>query len=92
MRKVEPFWTLQSSLNTVPCCLNCHQVIGSSIIGLGTDEDSLTRAIVTRAEIDTMKIRGEYYNMYNTSLDNAVIGDTSGDYKNFLMTLLGARI
>lgn len=68
------------------------EVIGNSIIGLGTDEDSLTRAIVTRAEIDTMKIRGEYYNMYNTSLDNAVIGDTSGYYKNFLMTLLGARI
>lgn len=72
--------------------LEPYQVIGNSIIGLGTDEDSLTRAIVTRAEIDTMKIRGEYYNMYNTGLDNAVIGDTSGDYRNFLMTLLGARI
>jgi hypothetical protein len=72
--------------------LELYQVIGNSIIGLGTDEDSLTRAIITRAEIDTMKIRGEYYKMYNTSLDNAVIGDTSGEYKNFLMTLLGARI
>lgn len=68
------------------------EVIRNSIIGLGTDEDSLTRAIVTRAEIDTMKIRGEYNNMYNSSLDTAVIDDTSGDYKNFLMTLLGARM
>lgn len=88
---------LESLLKMVIWCIDYPEkhfaeVIGSSIIGLGTDEDSLTRAIVTRAEIDTMKIRGEYYNMYNTSLDNAVIGDTSGDYKNFLMTLLGARI
>lgn len=69
-----------------------YQVVRNAIIGLGTDEDSLTRAIVTRAEIDMMKVRGEYFNMYQSSLDNAVIGDTSGDYKNFLMTLLGAKI
>ncbi|GAV66663.1 LOW QUALITY PROTEIN: Annexin domain-containing protein, partial [Cephalotus follicularis] len=73
-------------------CLNHQQVIRNSIVGLGTDEDSLTRAIVTRAEIDTMKIRGEYFNMYKTNLDGAVSGDTSGDYKYFLMTLLGARM
>ena len=76
----------------VSCCLRNHQVIRASIVGLGTDEDSLTRAIVTRAEIDMMKIRGEYFNTNKTSLDNAVSGDTSGDYKDFLMTLLGARI
>lgn len=69
-----------------------HQVVRNSIIGLGTDEDSLTRAIITRAEIDMMKVRGEYNNMYKSSLDSAVIGDTSGDYKDFLLTLLGAKI
>lgn len=68
------------------------EVIRASVVGLGTDEDSLTRAIVSRAEIDMMKIRGEYFNMNKTSLDNAVIGDTSGDYRKFLMTLLGAKI
>lgn len=73
--------------------VKCHwQVIGEAIIGFGTDEDSLTRAIVARAEIDTMKIRGEYFNIFKTNLDGAVTGDTSGDYKDFLMTLLGARI
>ena len=45
-----------------------------------------------RAEIDMMKIRGEYFEMNKTSMDSAVIGDTSGDYKDFLMTLLGAKI
>lgn len=67
-------------------------MIGTAVIGLGTDEDSLTRAIVSRAEIDAMKIRGEYFNLYKTNLDGAVIDDTSGDYRDFLMTLLGARI
>lgn len=67
------------------------QVVRTAIVGLGTDEDSLSRAIVTRAEIDLMKIREEYSNMYRVSLDNDVIGDTSGDYKNFLLTLLGAK-
>lgn len=73
-------------------CLKNYQVIRASIVGLGTDEDSLTRAIVTRAEIDMMNIRGEYYNKNKSSMDNAVIGDTSGDYKDFLLTLLGAKI
>ncbi|XP_030965347.1 annexin D3 [Quercus lobata] len=88
---------LESLLKMVIWCIHFPEkhfaeVIRDSIMGLGTDEDSLTRAIVTRAEIDTMKIRGEYNMMYNDSLDNAVTGDTSGDYRNFLMTLLGAKI
>lgn len=64
----------------------------TAMAGLGTDEESLSRGIVTRAEIDLMKIRGEYLNMYKISLDNDVIGDTSGDYKDFLLTLLGAKM
>ena len=63
-------------------------MIRASIVGLGTDEDSLTRVIVTRAEIDMMKVKGEYFNTNKTSLDSAVIGDTSGDYQDFLMALL----
>ena len=68
------------------------QVINKAIVGLGTDEDSLTRAIVSRAEIDTMKIREEYANMFKSKLDDDVIGDTSGDYKDMLMILLGAKV
>ncbi|KAJ4972053.1 hypothetical protein NE237_005152 [Protea cynaroides] len=87
---------LESILRMVICCLDTPEkhfaeVIRNSVIGLGTDEDSLTRAIVTRAEIDMMKIKGEYLNMYQSSLDNAVSDDTSGDYKNILVTLLGKR-
>ncbi|XP_057976619.1 annexin D3 [Malania oleifera] len=66
------------------------EVVKTSVLGLGTDEDSLTRAIVTRAEIDMTKIKDEYNNMSKTSVDDDVIGDTSGDYKDFLLTLLGS--
>ncbi|KAJ4980010.1 hypothetical protein NE237_010790 [Protea cynaroides] len=84
---------LESILIMVICCIDTPEkhfaeVIRKSVFGLGTDEDSLTRAIVTRAEIDMMKIRREYFNMYKTSLESAVIDDTSGDYKKFLVTLL----
>ncbi|KAH6803447.1 annexin 3 [Perilla frutescens var. frutescens] len=88
---------LESVMKVVIWCLDSPEkhfaeVVRAAIIGLGTDEDSLTRAIVARAEIDMMKVRGEYFDTNKSSLDNAVIGDTSGDYKDFLMTLLGAKI
>ncbi|CAN1316389.1 Annexin D3 [Linum perenne] len=67
-----------------------HQVIRMSIMGLGTDEDSLTRVIVGRAEVDLGNVRAEYFNMFGTKLEDDVIGDTSGDYKDTLLTLLGA--
>ncbi|XP_015937059.1 annexin D3 [Arachis duranensis] len=85
---------LESLLNVVVCCIDCPEkhfakVVRDSILGLGTDEDSLNRAIVTRAEIDLLKVRFEYAEIYKSSLDDDVIGDTSGDYRDFLMTLLG---
>ncbi|XP_059312235.1 annexin D3-like [Lycium ferocissimum] len=88
---------LESILKVVIWCINAPEkhfaeVVRASIVGIGTDEDSLTRAIVTRAEVDMMKVRGEYFIVNKTSLDNAVIGDTSGDYMKFLMTLLGAKV
>ncbi|GAB4832261.1 hypothetical protein Ancab_006302 [Ancistrocladus abbreviatus] len=61
----------------------------ASIEGLGTDGDSLTRAIVRRAEVDMVKIEEEYLKMYGSSIDNAVAGDTSGDYKEFPLTSIG---
>lgn len=88
---------LESILKVAIWCIDSPEihfaeVIRASIVGLGTDEDSLTRAIITRAEIDMMKVRGEYFNTNKTTLDSAVIGDTSGDYQDFLMTLLGAYV
>ncbi|GMH10323.1 hypothetical protein Nepgr_012164 [Nepenthes gracilis] len=57
--------------------------------GLGTDEDALSRVIVTRAEVDLKKIKERYLERNNVTLEEAVAGDTSGDYKAFLLALLG---
>nr|GMD71893.1 putative late blight resistance protein homolog R1A-3 [Ipomoea batatas] len=69
------------------------KVVRASVLGLGTNEDSLTRAMVTRAEIDLAEVRGEYEKITtSSSLDQAVADDTSGDYRDFLMALLGAQL
>lgn len=88
---------LQELLRIAILCIECPEkhfaeVIRTSVLGLGTDEDSLTRAIVTRAEVDMVKINEEHLRKYKESVEDAVIGDTSGDYKNFLLTLLGKQI
>ncbi|KAJ3683819.1 hypothetical protein LUZ60_014046 [Juncus effusus] len=67
------------------------EAIRWSIEGLGTDEDTLTRAIVSRAGIDMKKIKEEYKIKYKTTVTCDVVGDTSGDYKEILLTLIGAE-
>ncbi|XP_004230107.1 annexin D3 [Solanum lycopersicum] len=88
---------LESILKVVIWCIDSPEkhfaeVVRASILGFGTDENALTRAIVTRAEVDMMKVRGEYFIANKSNLDSAVIDDTSGDYMKFLMTLLGAKV
>jgi hypothetical protein len=61
----------------------------NAIKKVGTDEDALTRVIVTRAEKDLNDIKEIYYKRNSVPLDQAVAKDTSGDYKAFLLALLG---
>ncbi|XP_058813643.1 annexin B10-like [Topomyia yanbarensis] len=57
--------------------------------GLGTDDTTLIRIIVSRAEIDLQNIKDEYEQMYNKTLMSAVKSETSGDYKKALCALIG---
>ncbi|XVF82024.1 hypothetical protein PTKIN_Ptkin16aG0009700 [Pterospermum kingtungense] len=75
-------------------CLNdpkkyFEKVLRNSIKRIGTDEDALTRVIVTRAEKDLKEIKDIYHKRNSVPLDQAVAKDTSGDYKALLLTLLG---
>ncbi|KAJ7956828.1 Annexin [Quillaja saponaria] len=56
---------------------------------LGTDEWALTRVVVTRAEIDMQRIKEEYQRRNSIPLDRAIAKDTSGDYENMLLALIG---
>ena len=57
--------------------------------GLGTNDQDLIRVITTRAEIDMYYIKQEYFAMYRGSLEQAISKETSGEYRHFLLTLVG---
>ncbi|WOG83607.1 hypothetical protein DCAR_0102784 [Daucus carota subsp. sativus] len=77
--------------------LNCAEnpgkyfakVLRKAMKGIGTDESTLTRVIVTRAEIDLQYIKAEYMKKHGKSLYDAVQSETSSHYKNFLLALIG---
>ncbi|KAJ0450680.1 putative annexin [Helianthus annuus] len=66
-----------------------EKVVRNAIKKGGTNEDALTRVIVTRAEKDLKVIMEQYYKRNSVPLDQAVAKETSGHYKRFLLTLLG---
>ncbi|TRY60692.1 hypothetical protein DNTS_017086 [Danionella cerebrum] len=57
--------------------------------GLGANKDTLTRIIVSRSEIDLLKITQEYKRMYGKTLHEAILKETSGDYEKILLALCG---
>ncbi|KAG8391137.1 hypothetical protein BUALT_Bualt01G0156600 [Buddleja alternifolia] len=86
-----------SAVRTAIRCINDHhkyyeKIIRHALNKPGTDEDSLTRVVVTRAEKDLKEIKELYHKRNSVSLDHAVSKDISGDYKAFLLTLLGNEI
>ncbi|KAM7348083.1 annexin B10-like [Cochliomyia hominivorax] len=57
--------------------------------GMGTDDTTLIRIIVSRSEIDLGNIKEEFERIYNRTLVSAVKSETSGDYKRALCALIG---
>lgn len=57
--------------------------------GMGTNDSALIRLIVSRAEIDLHYIKMEYYKKYHKTLQEAVHSETSGNYRKFLIALIG---
>ncbi|XAR59007.1 hypothetical protein NMG60_11014619 [Bertholletia excelsa] len=65
------------------------KVLYKAMKGLGTDDTTLIRVIVTRTEIDMQYIKAEYQKKFKKSLNDAVHSETSGHYRSFLLSLLG---
>lgn len=59
--------------------------------GLGTDDKTLIRVVVTRTEIDMQYIKAEYYKKYKKPLADAIHSETSGGYRTFLLSLVGSH-
>jgi len=90
----EPADDFKTVLRTAIRCINDHKkyyekVLRNAIKRVGTDEDALTRVITTRAEKDLKEIKEIYHKRNSVHLDDAVAKETSGDYKNLLLALLG---
>ncbi|XP_060215529.1 annexin Gh1-like [Lycium barbarum] len=66
-----------------------EKVLRLAMKGWGTDEDSLTRVVATRAEVDMELIKEKYYKRNSVTLDSAISDDTSGDYEKMLLALIG---
>ncbi|CAN7068804.1 hypothetical protein BRARA_J02329 [Brassica rapa] len=66
-----------------------EKVLRRAINKVGTDEWALTRVVTTRAEVDMERIKEEYLRRNSVPLDRAIANDTSGDYKDMLLALLG---
>ncbi|KAL5703232.1 hypothetical protein ACHQM5_028348 [Ranunculus cassubicifolius] len=59
--------------------------------GMGTNDSALVRIVVTRTEIDMQYIKLEYQKKYKKTLYDAIKSETSGNYRNFLLSLVGAH-
>lgn len=58
--------------------------------GYGTCDRTLIRILVSRSEEDLRKVIDEYRVMYGTTLQEDILADTKGDYKNILLGLCGS--
>ncbi|XP_051156041.1 annexin B10-like [Leptopilina boulardi] len=63
--------------------------LNKAIEGMGTDDQTLIRIIVTRSDIDLGNIKEEYERFFDKTLVSSVKNDTSGDYKRALVALIG---
>lgn len=84
------------ALHTAIRCINDHKkyyekILRGALKRVGTDEDGLTRVVVTRAEKDLKDIKELYYKRNSVHLEDAVAKEISGDYKKFILTLLGKQ-
>lgn len=66
-------------------------MLRTAVNAVVTDEDALSRVILTCAEKDLAEIKELFFRRNSTSLEEAVANSTSGDFKNFLLTLLGSE-
>ncbi|NXM83456.1 ANX13 protein, partial [Oenanthe oenanthe] len=79
-------------LTLVSCARDCPgyfaTLLHKSMKGAGTDEETLIRILVTRAESDLPAIKEKFQQMYKKSLAEAVRSDTSGDFRKLLLAIL----
>eukprot|EP00794_Sanderia_malayensis_P012775 gene12775-14086_t len=59
-----------------------------SMKGVGTDDSTLIRVVVSRSEIDLVEIKQAFLQKYHKTVYKMIEGDCSGDYKKLLLALV----
>ncbi|VDK81949.1 unnamed protein product [Dibothriocephalus latus] len=65
------------------------EILYKTMKGLGTHDDNLVRMIIAHSEVDLAIIRHTFDSTYEKSLEQMIEGDTSGDYRKYLLAILG---
>ncbi len=85
----------EGMLTVVRCVRNKHKFfadrLNKCMKGVGTDDNTLMRIIVSRCEVDMQNIKAEFQSAFNQTLGKFIAGDTSGDYKKILLALVGGE-
>jgi len=64
------------------------EVLYRSMKGMGTDDRTLIRTVLSRCEIDLGLIKQRLEKLHQKSLDKAIKGETSGDYRKIMLMLV----
>uniref|UniRef100_A0A3Q3NRN4 Annexin n=1 Tax=Labrus bergylta TaxID=56723 RepID=A0A3Q3NRN4_9LABR len=85
---------LEKSFLTLVECFENKQLyfanrLSEAMKGKGAKDKVVTRVLVSRCEIDLMKIRSEFKKQHKRSLYQTITEHTKGDYQNALLSLCG---
>ncbi|XP_019850455.1 PREDICTED: annexin A4-like isoform X2 [Amphimedon queenslandica] len=85
---------LKTGMTTIVKCVRnlpayFSERLYKSMKGLGTDDRTLVRVMVSRCEVDMVEIKSTFERNYGKTLESFIKGDTSGDYKRVLLALAG---
>jgi len=63
-----------------------------SMKGAGTDDRTLIRIIVSRAEVDLADVKEQFQAMYEQTLEDFIADDCGGDYKKILLLICAGNV
>ncbi|KAL7401807.1 hypothetical protein ABVT39_004834 [Epinephelus coioides] len=66
-------------------------VIRGSIMGLGTDEETLIEVLCSRSNTELVEIKKVYKELFKIDLEKDVKGDTSGNFAKLLLALVETK-
>ncbi|KAL5010563.1 hypothetical protein ScPMuIL_012868 [Solemya velum] len=83
---------LRGMLTIVRCVRNkaghFARQLQKSMKGMGTDDDTLVRIIVSRCEIDLVQVKEEFQKLTGQTLDQFIADDLTGDYRNIILSIV----